>query len=41
MDDAAKYGLLYGSAVAGLNIRKQRILAQAQNVRLKLRASTP
>lgn len=40
-DNAKYYAMLYGAAANGLNIRKQRILASAQNVRMKIRGRTP
>lgn len=40
-DSARYYAMLYAADVAGLNIRRQRVLASAQNVRMKLRARTP
>lgn len=40
-DSAKLYHALYGSAANGLNIRKQRILASAQNVRVMMRGRTP
>lgn len=40
-DSAKLYAMLYGAAANGLNIRKQRILASAQNVRIKVRGRTP
>jgi len=40
-DSAKYYAMLYAADVAGLNIRRQRVLASAQNVRMKLRARTP
>lgn len=40
-DSAVKYGALYASAAAGLNINRQRKLASAQNVRVMLRGRTP
>lgn len=40
-EGAAKYGLLYGAFASGLNVRNQRRLASAQNVRIRLRSRTP
>ena len=40
-DSAKYYAMLYAADVAGLNIRRQRVLASAQNVRMKLRGKTP
>ncbi|WIM14493.1 hypothetical protein [Enhydrobacter sp.] len=40
-DSARYYAALYAADVAGLNIRRQRVLASAHNLRLKLRARTP
>ncbi|HEY6983867.1 phage adaptor protein [Reyranella sp.] len=40
-DGAKYYAMLYAADVAGLNVRRQRVLASAQNVRMKLRARTP
>lgn len=38
---AATYGTLYASLAAGLNVRAQRRLASAHNVRITLRTMTP
>lgn len=40
-DNAAKYGAIYAAQVAGLNERKNRELAHATNVRVRLRGRTP
>ena len=40
-DNAAKYGILFLSQLGALNTRAQRRLASAQNVRVRLRVSTP
>lgn len=40
-DSAVKYGALYASIAAGLNTNRQRKLASAQNVRMKIRGRTP
>jgi hypothetical protein len=40
-DSAKYYAMLYAADAAGLNVHRQRRLASAQNVRMKLRGSTP
>jgi hypothetical protein len=40
-DSATKYGLLYASQVGGLNERRNRELAGATNVRMRVRGKTP
>jgi hypothetical protein len=40
-DSAKYYAMLYAADAAGLNLRRQRVLASAQNVRMKLRGRTP
>lgn len=40
-DNAVKYGMLYGSAANSLNTQRNRRLALAQNVRIRMRGYTP